>query len=168
MTKDTLISSGAEFSQDRKYRYTLWRQWEEVENWVAFIGLNPSIADETEDDPTVRRCINFAKKWGYSGMFMLNIFAYRATDPKEMKAAEDPIGIANNRYINITIYDSDRVVLCWGNHGSHIHRNAAVAELVSYHSNVVHFGLTKSREPKHPLYLSNNAQLYIWGDNNAT
>ena len=72
------------FSQDREFRYTLWRQWGRVVKTVAFIGLNPSTADEQVDDPTVRRCIRFAKDWGYDAMWMMNIFAFRATDPKVM------------------------------------------------------------------------------------
>lgn len=90
--------SGAIFSADRLYRYTLTRRWD-GRPMMAWIGLNPSTADETEDDPTIRRCTGFAKAWGYGGMVMLNLFAYRATDPKEMMCTaliRDPIGNPRN------------------------------------------------------------------------
>lgn len=77
---------GAQFSQCRKYRYALWRTWDD-DSHITFIGLNPSTADETEDDPTIRRCIAYAKKWEFGGINMLNLFAFRATSPGDMKRA---------------------------------------------------------------------------------
>lgn len=78
------MTSSALFSDDRRYRYWLLRQWEPEKPNVAFIGLNPSTADETEDDPTIRRCMGFAVKWGYGGMLMMNLYAWRSTQPKRM------------------------------------------------------------------------------------
>lgn len=91
-------SSGAEFSPCRVWRYALWRRWDFGSrcNMVAFVGLNPSTADESLDDATIRRCINFAKSWGYDGMYMLNAYAFRATDPRDMKAFHEPIGKDND------------------------------------------------------------------------
>lgn len=86
----------AKLSDCRTYRYELWRTWDESKPYAMFIGLNPSTADETEDDPTIRRCINFAKTWGYGGLCMTNLFAYRATQPEDMKRASDPIGNKND------------------------------------------------------------------------
>lgn len=83
------MNKGAKFSDCRKYRYTLWRIWNESEPCVMFIGHNPSTADEKEDDPTIRRCINYSRDWGYGGLYMVNLFAYRATDPKDLIAATD-------------------------------------------------------------------------------
>ena len=93
------LKTGAIFSGCRTYRYTLWRSWDRDKGDVMFIGLNPSTADETLNDPTVRRCINYAKSWGYGGIYMANMFAFRATDPKEMKQAKDPIGYRNDFWL---------------------------------------------------------------------
>ena len=90
------IDRKTRFSPCRRYRYTLWRDWNPLlpDNvYAMFIGLNPSTADETNDDPTIRRCINFAKSWGCDSFCMTNIFAFRATDPKVMIAEPEPVGI---------------------------------------------------------------------------
>ncbi|MCU7816788.1 MAG: DUF1643 domain-containing protein [Candidatus Thiodiazotropha sp. (ex Rostrolucina anterorostrata)] len=84
---------GAVLSPDRDYRYSLWRIWQPDDPYALFIGLNPSTADEYENDPTIRRCIRFAKDWGFGGLYMANLFAIRATKPKIMKAHHAPIGI---------------------------------------------------------------------------
>lgn len=89
----------ATLSEDRKYRYTLTRIWDETKPKVMFIGLNPSTADETKDDPTIIRCINFAKSWGYGGLEMTNLFAFRATNPKVMKNEKEPIGKDNDTWL---------------------------------------------------------------------
>jgi len=84
------MKSHATFSPCRKYRYSLFRIWDEDKSLVLFIGLNPSTADEKEDDPTIRRCINFAKQWGwgYGGLIMGNLFSFRATQPSDLKQAK--------------------------------------------------------------------------------
>lgn len=92
----------AKFSPDRKYRYSLWRSWDGLwptDGYVLFIGLNPSTADETKDDPTIRRCIGYAKAWRFSTFCMGNIFAFRATLPADMKKAQDPVGPENDYYL---------------------------------------------------------------------
>ena len=81
------MNTGAIFSSDRIFRYILWRTWNEQNGHLMVIGLNPSTADETQDDPTIRRCVGFARQWGYGGLYMLNLFAYRATDPSELMKA---------------------------------------------------------------------------------
>jgi len=89
------VVSGATFSTDRVYRYALWRVWDAALPSFVVIGLNPSTADETENDPTIRRCIGFAKREGCGGLVMLNLFAVRATDPRVMMAHPEPIGPDN-------------------------------------------------------------------------
>ena len=85
------------WSACKRYRYTLWRVWNAQPKKICmFIGLNPSTADEFENDPTVRRCIGFAHREGCDALVMTNIFAFRATDPGDMKAVEDPVGVHNN------------------------------------------------------------------------
>ena len=87
------------FSECRRYRYALTRIWDETGPYAMFICLNPSTADEIQDDPTVRRCINFAKSWGFAGVCMTNIFAYRATQPADMMAAADPVAPENDMWL---------------------------------------------------------------------
>jgi len=146
--------SGARFSEDRIYRYKLWRMWDPAKDSVVFVGLNPSTADENVDDPTVRRCIGYAKDWGYGSIFMLNIFAFRATDPREMKLSEDPVGAMNDSFLVEASKGSGLVVGCWGAHGGHLGRGRAVLEMMRENGIRVHcLGLTKAGHPKHPLYL---------------
>lgn len=129
---------------------------------VTFIGLNPSTADETEDDPTIRRCIGYAKRWGFQGMIMLNIFAFRATDPKEMMTASEPIGKRNNEVIRITSEDSHKVVACWGIHGAYLNRDLKVQVLLRpILDRVFCFGKTLCGQPKHPLHLKRNTELEL-------
>jgi len=157
--------SGAMFSECEKYRYVLWRRWEpncESSNIVSFIGLNPSTADEVKLDPTVTRCVNWAKAWGFGGMAMLNCFAYRATDPKDMKRQADPVGNGNRAALLVWGRESGRTVLCWGNHGTWEDRNKEVLEILGDRNTFYHFGLTKTGQPKHPLYLPNNIELQKW------
>jgi hypothetical protein len=145
-------SAGAIFSECRRYRYVLWRTWEKTKKaHIAFIGLNPSTANETVDDPTIRRCIEYSKELGFGGMFMLNIFAFRATDPKVMKAESDPVGADNDYWLRKICceYTDDLVIAQWGNHGVHRGRSTEVRRLVPQ----LHcFGITQIGEPKHILY----------------
>ncbi|SFI76527.1 DUF1643 domain-containing protein [Nitrosomonas sp. Nm34] len=107
MIKETI------FSPCREYRYTLYREWEEGQGVCMFIGLNPSTADEIKNDPTVIRCINYAKRWGYQAMYMANIFAYRATDPNVMKEHPEPVG-NNDIYLKGMAKDSSIIALLHG------------------------------------------------------
>jgi len=147
---DMELQKNAIFSPCRKYRYVLWRQWDKGVS-VVFIGLNPSTADETKDDPTIRRCIGYAKEWGYSGVFMLNIFAYRSTNPKDLRLVEEPIGSENDNYLKRYLSISLNVA-CWGIGGSHESRGQKVIELLG-RENLMCLGQTKDGHPKHPLYL---------------
>lgn len=152
------------FSPCRKYRYSLIREWGGLFSnnlSIMFIGLNPSTADATLDDPTIRREINFAKAWGYSGLYKVNLFGYRSTDPKKLKDVEDPIGPENDDYI-INIGKSNkvgRIVAAWGTLGTFKNRDKTVK---AFFDEIYHLGLTKDGHPKHPLYLSKNTQLERW------
>ena len=141
------------FSENRIYRYTLWREWPLLASHgrVMFIGLNPSTADEMRNDPTVSRCISFAKRWGFGGMCMANIFAFRATDPAMMLSAIDPVGPENDRYLRECFERCSTVIAAWGNHGEHLKRGDAVRQMFS---GMLCLGKTKSGHPKHPLYLN--------------
>jgi len=124
-----------------------------------FIGLNPSIADATIDDPTIRRCIGFAKAWGYSGLMMTNLFAWRATEPRNMLAAENPVGPDNDRILSVAHDKAALTVAAWGVHGSHLDRNTAVRALLS---RLHYLRLTKDGHPGHPLYLPSRLQPIEW------
>lgn len=152
---------GAEFSECRTYRYALWRHWDWQghANCVAFVGLNPSTADETIDDPTIRRCIGFAKAWNFGGLYMLNAYAFRATDPKDMKAASDPIGPGNNEALSYYRTRVSCVIAAWG-----VHCDPARAKEVCdiLRRPVYCLGKTKSGAPKHPLYLAANTERILF------
>lgn len=154
---------GATFSPCRLWRYSLWRRWSDCapDHMVAFIGLNPSTADEVRNDPTVRRCINFAKAWGFGGMVMLNAFAYRATDPRDMKRQEDPVGPWNDVAILEIARSVPRVVCCWGAHGAWHGRHGELVRMLQFRE-LRHMGLTKAGRPRHPLYLANATEPNVW------
>lgn len=116
-----------------------------------FIGLNPSTADEVQDDPTVRRCINFSKEWGYSGLCMTNIFGFRATDPVYMKVQEDPVGPENDKALLEIAENAGVIVAAWGVHGVHLERESKVKALLGDRLKCLR--LTKDGHPAHPLYL---------------
>jgi hypothetical protein len=118
-----------------------------------FIGLNPSTADESTNDPTLNRCINYAKSWGYGGVCMGNLFAYRATDPVDMKAAIDPIGSDNDMWLRQLAKESEIIIAAWGNDGAYMGRSQQVIKLIP---NLYCLKINKSGEPAHPLYQSAN------------
>jgi hypothetical protein len=147
-----MIQRTAEFSPCRTWRYSLSRIWQSKKPYSLFIGLNPSTADELQDDPTITRCMRFAHGWGYGGVVMVNLFAFRATFPHEMKAAADPIGPENDRYILSSAKDSSLIVAAWGVHGDHLGRARALMDILRAFR--LHcLGTTKDGFPKHPLYL---------------
>lgn len=152
-------------SPDRMYRYTIERVWDSERPKCAFIGLNPSTADEQQLDPTLRRCVRFADSWGYGSLLMLNLFAFRSTLPSGLRLARDPVGPDNDHQLIRSVQRVEIVVCCWGAHGAYLRRGEIVREEIH---NVVppdplyHLGLTKSGQPKHPLYLSSNLEPEPW------
>lgn len=143
-----------EFSSCRRYRYTLWRVWNESKPYCMFIGLNPSTADETEDDPTVRRCIQFSKDWGYGALCMTNLFAWRETDPKLMKHVPDPVGEGNDFHLQYTAEHAGIIIAAWGSDGRFKNRGAKVKTLIpNLHCLRVS---EKTGQPMHPLYQPGN------------
>ncbi|MEO7716268.1 MAG: DUF1643 domain-containing protein [Capsulimonas sp.] len=150
---DRSIELGAEFSADRRYRYSLWRMWG-AEAPLMFVGLNPSTADENEDDNTIRKCRGFARRLGYGGLIMVNLFAYRATDPREMKRAADPIGAENDEKLIAAAGRAGGIIAAWGAHGEHMERCYAVHSLLTSNGfRLQYLALTKDGQPRHPLYL---------------
>jgi hypothetical protein len=153
------MKRSADFSTCRRYRYTLWRQWGERTDYALFVGLNPSTADETKDDPTIRRCISFARDWGYSGLCVTNLFAFRATKPVDMMKAADPVGPDNDYWLCNTASKADLVVAAWGIHGTFAGRHQVVCQMLPRFS---YLRLTKEGYPGHPLYLPKTLQPMAW------
>lgn len=159
------MKRSATFSPCRTWRYLLTREWDDNLPALNVVGLNPSTADETIDDPTIRRCIRFAHEWGYGRLLMTNIFAFRATDPRALRTEQNPIGPDNDAFLVNTARRSKTVAIAWGNHGALYGRDlAALALLRSARTGIWCFGLTKTQQPKHPLYLPASTQLQALGD----
>ena len=145
-----IFSSDALFSEDRIYRYALWRTWDETLPKALFIGLNPSTADEVQDDPTIRRCIRYSRDWGYGGYIMGNIFGYRSTDPLALKKIKDPIGDKNNFWLKKLHKQASITIAAWGNHGNLLNRGKEVETFID---DLHCLKITKEGNPWHPLYL---------------
>src|SRR5438105_7106500 len=144
--------SGAKFSSCRRWRYLLWRRWDERKPVANFLMLNPSTADEFKLDPSCTRARVYAEQWGYGGLIVTNVFGWRATDPAEMKAAHDPVGRGNDAAILRAAREAAIVVCAWGNHGAHLERSKKILQLlkdVDLHVLKMNGG----GEPAHPLYL---------------
>lgn len=147
------------FSPCEKYRYTLWREVNpEGEGYVQWIALNPSTADATKDDPTVRRMQGFSKAWGARWCLVTNLFAFRATDPKVMKAYHDPVGEDNFVHILRLAKEAKMVVAAWGTHGSHGLTDGALWSIWPKSVPLKCLGQTKKGFPKHPLYVRADTQ----------
>ncbi len=152
--------SNATFSRDKVYRYSLERRKGEGGERVAFCMLNPSTADETENDPTIRRCIGFAESWGFNELVVVNLFALRSTDPKALYGHYNPIGPENESHIQKAITESAFIVCAWGAHGKFENRGKKVLEQFRIKkADAWHLGLTKGGQPKHPLYLKADTTL---------
>jgi hypothetical protein len=146
--------TGARFSADRLHRYALWRVWDADRGLCNFLMLNPSTAHETADDPTVARCTRRARIWGYGGLVVTNLFAFRTTDPAGLRSAPDPVGPENDAAIVAAALSAGLVVCAWGNHGAYRGRASAVRALLDgLGVTPYHLALTRRGEPAHPLYL---------------
>jgi len=152
----TQVVKKAVLSEDEQYRYLLERTWDESLPLLVWIMLNPSTADHTVDDPTILACMDFARRCGYGGIVVVNLFAYRSPHPKVMQAAEDPIGPENDSWLALVVENAQAskgaVVAAWGTGGSYRERDYQVAALVEARGlSLLCFGKTKDGHPKHPL-----------------
>jgi len=148
------MKKNAVISDCKKYRYALYRVWDESLPTVMFVGLNPSTADAIEDDPTINKCIKFAKSWGYGALIMSNLFAFRSTDPDKLKTEIDPIGSENDMWIERLVNKSDLIIAAWGNHGSYLDQDKKI--LKKFQGRLHCLQINKSGQPAHPLYLKSN------------
>lgn len=143
------MKKDAIFSPCRAYRYALWRIWDASLPYVLFIGLNPSTADEVIEDPTITRCINYSKSWDYGGVYVGNLFAFRAAKPKSLKTALDPIGSENDRWLQRLSRSAGIIVAAWGNHGGFKGRAEEVSCMLP---EMYCLKINRSGYPAHPLY----------------
>lgn len=166
----------ATYSQDMDHRFSLlivWEpgsgDWQPTRPIIQFVGLNPSTADHLKNDPTVAKLCRFAKRWGYPGMLMTNIFSYRSTDPKGMLCQDIPVIVEeNNRALTgVGLPTIAKVVCCWGAHGKHKQQGFIVTGTLRNHypdercgTHIEAFVLNKDGEPKHPLYLPDNSETH--------
>ena len=149
------MKKNAVLSDCGRYRYALWRIWEECLPVVMFIGLNPSTADATRDDPTVRRCVDFARRWGYGGLSIGNLFAYRTSHPRQLMTAEDPVGPDNDDWLLRLNAQAQLTVAAWGDNGTYRGRHHAVIRMFP---RLYCLKMSSQGNPRHPLYLAANLQ----------
>lgn len=148
------IKGDAVFSADKKYRYCLSRYWNNQLPEILFIMLNPNKADEILNDPSIRRCIGYAKDWGFGSMSVVNLFARRAPYPDKLFEKRNPVGNENDKYILKKASASSIILLAWGNYGSYAKRSEKVLGLLrSSREKLYYLKKTKMGEPGHPLYL---------------
>jgi len=153
-SKDEAPDSGssAQLSSCKTYRYRLARWWG-TEPRVGFLMLNPSKADHVETDKTLETCIRFAKAWGFDGLEIANLFAFRATDPRDMKMASDPVGPENDHHLETFLGEVNQVILAWGNNGLWRGRDKAVLELLRNKGLPLWcLKISAQGAPEHPLY----------------
>ena len=151
MNKTAIIDSTG------KYRYLMTRIWDEDLPPAVFIMLNPSTADAEEDDPTIRRCISFAKDWGCGRIKVVNIFAYRATNPKELLNTKDPVGLENYQYVKETIINAGLIIIACGAINKKLKQSYKKIFEILKEVDIYCLGVTKEGYPRHPLYLKRTA-----------
>lgn len=163
MTTDLFgeVQASATISECGMFRYDLVRQWDAEKPTVNFIMLNPSTADGQADDPTIRRCMGFAKSWGCGRLVVTNLFALRSTDPKRLIYAYDPLGAENDKYLALWAKQAELVVCAWGTMGYLIHRDLEVKHLLRDQTLYV-LKLTAGGHPSHPLYLPKSLTPTWW------
>jgi hypothetical protein len=155
--------AGARFSRCRRWRTLLWRRWDRARPVANFLMLNPSTADEVQLDPSCTRARAYAERWGFGGLIVTNLFAWRATDPDEMKAAREPVGRGNDAAILAAAGEAALLVCAWGNHGAHRGRSARVVALLRNAGINLHvLKMNGAGEPAHPLYLRGSLQPQVW------
>jgi hypothetical protein len=152
---------GAVFSRCGTWRYLLWRAADPRATFAGIGMLNPSQADETRDDPTIRQARARGRQAGFSALIVWNLFAFRATLPADLKRAADPVGPDNDAAIALALGLSRRTILAWGNHGAHLGRDRPVLEQCA-DADLAVLGVTGTGQPRHPLYLPRGTRLRRW------
>lgn len=156
--------SEAVFSLCETYRYSLTRIWDENGKRLVFIMLNPSKADERSNDPTVERCQRRAEALGFGAFRVVNLFAWRDTEPRRLRRAKAPIGPENDAVLHEAAQWGDVVLAAWGVHGAHLDQGRKVEALLRQGDQaLLCLGATKAGHPRHPLYVSYKTQPALWG-----
>lgn len=158
------MKKDAAIDETEQYRYWLLREWNNTLPKLVFIMLNPSTADASIDDPTIKRCISFASKLNFGSIQVVNLFAYRATDPKNLKNKSiDPVGKLNDKYIIDTCRNSDLIIAAWGVNGSLNARDKYVTKLIGTNTYDLHcLGMSKDGHPRHPLYVKGDVKPMLY------
>lgn len=157
-----VLHSGAIFDMTGQYRYILWRAWSGDYPRIAFIMLNPNTADAQRDDPTIRRCIGFARAWGFGSLEVVNLFAYRTPDARVLSRIADPIGEDNDHFLVQAAARVRCIVVAWGTKGALLNRDQAVLYLLTGQDHLYCLGRTKDGYPRHPLYVRGDAPLLVF------
>ena len=147
----TMIKT-AEISSCERYRYQLGRIWNEDLPVCLWIMLNPSTADARKDDQTIKRCIDYSKRWGYGGLMVGNLFAWRTTYPDELRQAEDPVGPENDQHLDTMLAEADFVICAWGIKSPYRARASEVLGMLNGRGHAL--AITKDGHPGHPSRLS--------------
>ena len=148
---DLSIPKGAIFSDDRKYRYALWRCWNPSLPPLAVIGLNPSSANEIKDDATITRLMGRAEQNGFGGLLMGNLYAFVSTNPALLLSVNDTVGIHNDDYLKMMIGMAGRTLCGWGSFKPVKRRSPIVLAMIT---EPYCLGVNADGQPKHPLYIS--------------
>ena len=157
------MNSAAIISRDGVYRYSLIRVWNTGLPRVLYIMLNPSTADAKKDDPTIRSCIRLAAELGYGSLEVVNLFAFRATNPAELAKAADPVGPLNTRIVSNAVRLSSVVICAWGAHKIAEAQFVRMEPVIDRGSNTFCFGTCKGGAPMHPLYIKSGTPLLPYG-----
>ncbi len=156
------MERSARFDPTGCYRYHLGRRWS-ADPPLAIIMLNPSQADGSVDDPTLRRCIGLAQGWGFGAIAVVNLFAYRSPHPRVLRQVKDPIGLDNDAALAETAHQADQILLAWGNGGSFQDRDRKVLRLLEpYQKKCRCLGHNRTGQPRHPLYVPQHTTLQPW------
>lgn len=165
MGRDSWLDERSGADVEGEYRYRLWRSWAPARGRCVFVMLNPSTADASQDDATIRRCVDFVTRWDFGCLDVVNLYALRSTDPKSLRSHADPIGPRGDIAIEDAVQGARRVVAAWGTNATAArHRSVLAALRRTVPDVLVHLGLTKAGFPRHPLYLPAATVPTPWGN----
>ncbi len=160
------METSALISDCQSYRYWLKRCWlhepDVGDGCVLFVMLNPSTADAELNDPTIRRCIGFARSWGFVELMVANLYAFRATQPSDLWKASDPVGPENDQWLDQLAEDADQIVCAWGANARDDRIDDFLRRMQTANKPLFCLGTTKAGAPRHPLYISKTQPLEAW------
>lgn len=156
------IECDALLSYDHKYRYMLRRRWDEDGQRALFVMLNPSTADGSKDDPTIRSCVRLCQDWGHGGFEVVNLFGWRATNPKELTRISDPVGPKNDEIAKAAVNRCDIVIFAWGSNNMAFDQARDHRSLWGEITGAFCMGKTQNGSPKHPLYIKTGTPLVLY------